>query len=85
MRQSLDETLKDLHEQLESVDDLDEDQIEMLHTALSEIKTTLDEKEVSSAGLAERLKEATQQFSGSHPVLTNTIGRVADLLSQMGI
>ena len=85
MRQNLDETLHDLHEQLENVQDLDESQIEMLRNAVAEIKATLDHQHVSSAGLAEQLEEATQKFSSSHPVLTNTIGRMADLLSQMGI
>ncbi|MCR9293893.1 MAG: DUF4404 family protein [bacterium] len=85
MRQTLDETLKDLHDQLAEVEDLDQEHVDMLRTALTEIQETLDEQHVSSATLAERLKEASQQFSSSHPLLTNTIGRVADLLSQMGI
>jgi len=85
MRQTLDETLSDLHEQLSKVDDLDSDQIEMLRSAVTEIQETLDKKDVHTAGLAEQLREATREFSNSHPVLTNTVGRIADLLSQMGI
>ncbi len=85
MRQTLDSTLKDLHDQLANVEDLDADQIQMLKTALAEINDTLDQQDVSSATLAGSLQEATQQFSGTHPLLTNTIGRMADLLSQMGI
>lgn len=85
MRETLDETLRDLHQQLANVEDLDQQHVEMLRTALGEIQQTLDEKDVSSAGMAERLNEASQQFSSSHPVLTNTIGRIADLLAQMGI
>lgn len=85
MRQTLDETLKDLHVQLANVEDLDAEHVDMLRKAVAEIQETIDEQDVSSASIAERLQEATQQFSGSHPVLTNTIGRVADLLSQMGI
>jgi hypothetical protein len=85
VRETLDQTLKDLHQQLAEVEDLDDEHVEMLRQALTEIQQTLDEKDVSSAGIADRLREATQQFSGSHPVLTNTVGRIADLLSQMGI
>ena len=85
MRETLDETLKDLHDQLGSIEDLDDERIEMLRNAVAEIQATLDEQHVSSAGLAQRLQEATQQFNSSHPVLTNTVGRIADLLSQLGI
>ena len=85
MRQTLDETLQELHEQLVNVEDLDDEQVDKLRHALAEIKETLDEKDVNSASLAERMQEATLQFRDSHPLLTNTVGRIADLLSQMGI
>lgn len=85
MRQKLEEILAELHTQLENIDDLDESQIQMLQSAAQEIQTTLDHSDVSSASLAQRLEEATRQFSQSHPTLTNTVGRIADLLSQMGI
>jgi len=85
MRPELEETLAHLHQQLESIDDLDEAEVQRLRVAAFEIQSTLDRSDVSSATLAGRLEEATRQFSQSHPVLTNTVGRIADLLSQMGI
>ncbi len=85
MRPELEETLSQLHLQLESIDDLDEAEVERLRAAAHEIQSTLDRSDISSASLAERLQEATSKFSQSHPVLTNTVGRIADLLSQMGI
>ncbi len=85
MRETLEETLRDLHEQLASIEDLDDEHVEMLRASLAEIQQTLDEKDVNTASIAKRLEDATQNFSGSHPVLTNTVGRLADLLSQMGI
>lgn len=85
MRHTLEQTLQELHEQLTHVEDLGPEQVEMLRSSVAEIKEALDEKDVSAAGLAERLQEATDQLKASHPVLTNTIGRVADLLSQIGI
>lgn len=85
MRQKLDEILAELHAQLETVDDLNEEQLQQLRAAALEIQETLDQSDVSSASLAERLDEATRQFSHSHPTLTNTVGRIAHLLSQMGI
>ena len=85
MRQKLEEVLEELHAQLESVENLDEEQVQKLRDAAQEIQSTLDQADVSSASLAQRLEEATQQFSHSHPTLTTTVGRIADLLSQMGI
>ncbi|MCA9133275.1 MAG: DUF4404 family protein [Planctomycetales bacterium] len=85
MRQNLEETLRDLHEQLAHAQDLDAEQVELLRAAVTEIEKTLDRTDVNSANLAEQLQEATERFSGSHPVLVQTVGRIADLLQQMGI
>lgn len=85
MRQTLDETLSELHQQLASAQDLDEAQRIKLRQALEEIQRTLDNSQISSASLATQLKQAVAQFENSHPQLTNSIGRIADLLSQMGI
>ncbi|MFO0943957.1 MAG: DUF4404 family protein [Pirellulales bacterium] len=85
MRQTLDETLSELHQQLASAKELDEAQRIKLRQALEEIQQTLDNSQVSSASLATQLKQAVAQFENSHPQLTNSIGRIADLLSQMGI
>lgn len=85
MRQTLDETLDELHQQLQDAGNLDPDQKERLRQAAKEIQTTLDDSSVSSYGLAERLQKATVHFEHTHPQLTNTIGRIADLLAQLGI
>ncbi len=85
MRQTLDETLNELHQQLAGAKDLDEAQRAKLRQAVEEIQQTLDDTQVSSASLATQLKQAVAQFENSHPQLTNSIGRIADLLSQMGI
>ncbi|MBX3421088.1 MAG: DUF4404 family protein [Pirellulaceae bacterium] len=85
MRQTLEETLDQLHQQLSHAENLGDQQRTRLREAADEIRQTLDDAAVDSAGLAQRLKSAAAQFEHSHPQLTNTIGRVADLLSQMGI
>lgn len=85
MRQSLEETLRELHEQLDAAGDLDAEQLAMLRGAASEIEQTLDRADVSSHTIAQRLQEESLSFSQSHPVLVETIGRIADLLSRMGI
>lgn len=85
MRQTLEQTLNELHEQLAGAQDLDEAQKTRLRQAVEEIQHTLDDSKVSSASLATQLKQAVSQFEQSHPALTNSIGRIADLLAQMGI
>ena len=85
MRDELEEALGQLHSALESVDNLESDEAERLRQAVREISETLDEQHVDSAGLAKRLHEQTEAFQESHPVLTQTVGRIADMLAQMGI
>lgn len=85
MRDKLETTLEELHQQLVNAGDLDEQERSQLREAAEEIQRTLDDTEVSSYNLAERLQKATAHFEHTHPQLTNTIGRIADLLSQLGI
>lgn len=85
MRQKLEATLQELHDYLANAKDIDETQAEMLRTALGEIQSTLDSQEVDSSSLAHSLVDRTLSFSETHPTLTNAVGRMADLLSQMGI
>ncbi len=85
MRESLAETLKNLHEQLAAEQQLDAQQVAMLRSAAEEIEQTLDRADVSSAGLAQEMQAKSLSFADTHPVLVQIIGRIADLLSQMGI
>lgn len=85
MRTELEKTLDQLHHQLQDVSELDDDERERLRTTVQQIKASLDETEVSSYSLATGLQTATQSFSDAHPKLTENLGRVADMLSQMGI
>jgi predicted nuclease with TOPRIM domain len=85
MRQKLEDAIQELQEQMANQQDLDADDIQQLRAALNEIHQTLDSKDVNSATLGERFHEQMQSFQTSHPVLTDTAGRIADMLSQMGI
>lgn len=85
MRNDLEEALGQLQAALESVDNLEPEEAERLRRAVSEISATLDDQEVDSASLAQRLHEQTESFQESHPKLTQTVGRIADMLAQMGI
>lgn len=85
MRTELEATLEQLHQQLAQADSLDSVEREKLQSALEEIKQSLDQQEVSSHSLAKRLQEATEHAQDSYPSLTANLGRVADMLAQMGI
>jgi hypothetical protein len=87
-RQSLEQVLTELHTQLESVDDLAPEEAEKLRLAVSDIRRALDRsgEESEYEGLITRQwDEATRSFSESHPLLASHLGRIADLLSQIGI
>jgi len=85
MQQTLEQTLSELHEQLESADNLGAEQTAMLRHTLAEIQQKLNANHHEVKSLSEQLMGSIEQLQGSHPVLTNTIARVADLLAQMGI
>ncbi len=85
MRTQIEETLNHLRDQLASFDSLDPEHREQLQASVDEIERSLDQQDVNSQSLAERMSEATAEFQESYPSLTNNIGRIADMLSQMGI
>jgi hypothetical protein len=78
--------LGELHEVLESVADLDDSSREALRSAVAEIQGAIDSDSDSDAGsqLA-GLRERIESFEGSHPRLTDTVRRIVDQLSEMGI
>ena len=73
---SLKETLDELREALEAPDDLDEELLEALDPN--------HERELSGS-LRDRLTNTLERFEKSHPKITETVGRLADALSDMGI
>lgn len=44
-----------------------------------------DASDSESPGVIDQLRDAAERFEDSHPTLTNTVGRIADALSQFGI
>jgi hypothetical protein len=84
---SLNETIDELREALEAPDDLDEELRAELRSAAEEILEALDpdhERELSGS-LRDRLTNTLEKFEKSHPKITETVGRLADALSDMGI
>jgi hypothetical protein len=84
---SLNEIIDELREVLEAPGDLDEALRAELRSAAEEILEALDpdhERELSGS-LRERLTNTLERFEKSHPKITETVGRLADALSDMGI
>lgn len=90
-RQGLEKVLAELETQLESVEDLAPDQVVRLRAAADELRAAIvhegDEppSDMDAGLLSQQWDDATRSFTASHPVLAGTIGRIADLLSQIGI
>lgn len=85
--QKLHDAIRDLHQVLETTENLtDEDRAE-LESAIGEIREVLGDSETASPPdtLRGRLTAAVERFEDRYPELTKVIGRVADSLSEMGI
>ncbi len=86
-RSPVNEIIDELREVLEDPDDLDEGLRAELRGAAEEILEALDpdhDRELSGS-LRERLTDTLERFEKSHPKITETVGRLAAALSDMGI
>ena len=86
-RSPVNEIIDELREVLEDPDDLDEGLRAELRGAAEEILEALDpdhDRELSGS-LREHLTDTLERFEKSHPKITETVGRLADALSDMGI
>lgn len=82
--QELTDALEVVHQQLADSDHLDPSDVEKLRETIVEIQAVLGEQE-KDGSLSERVSSSARKFEESHPVLTKNLGRVADMLQQMGI
>ena len=81
----LNAALEVVHRELTQSDHLDTEEVEKLRATMSEIRSVLDQQTEKEDTLSERVSNSATRFEESHPVLTETLGRVADILQQMGI
>ena len=84
---SLSAILDELHELLEGADDLDAEARDALRDAATEIRSAVDQgldRQEESGQLA-GLRARIERFETSHPTLTETLRRLVDQLSEMGI
>jgi hypothetical protein len=85
--EQLRETLEKLHGELDKTDSLDAESRRLLVDVLRDIESLIGDEahEHTQESLLDRLRSATGEFEESHPALTEAVGRVADVLSGMGI
>jgi hypothetical protein len=88
-RQQLLDRLRELHAELQNSSSTDAEERELLQKLAKDIELLLDHSEgeltLSSASFRRRLEEAVLRLEASHPRTTMLIGRVIDMLVQMGI
>ncbi|TWU22433.1 hypothetical protein Pla52o_34890 [Novipirellula galeiformis] len=77
--------LQIVHQELEQANDLDDADVSRLRQTMSEIQEVLDKSGEETGSFSDQINESARRFEESHPVLTNTLGRIADMLQQMGI
>lgn len=80
--------LADLETELDSLGSMDTETRQVLEEAVSEIQAALEAKdptEIEHETLADRLRNAAEEFESSHPTLFGVVSRTIDALGQMGI
>lgn len=85
----LQETLQQLHEELDRTESIGPEERALLKDLMTDIRHTLEEPEESTAerhqSLNERLREAAGDFEEAHPSLTLALRRVIDAFRWMSI
>jgi len=95
-KEKIAELLQQLHAELAEADDLDAEISAQLRATSTEIRDALEREEPGELATSnsieeepstviDQLRDAAERFEDSHPTLTNTVGRIADALAQLGI
>jgi hypothetical protein len=83
------EDLERLHQELSRSESVDAASrgllVDLLHDIEAVLERSEDETGESGDSLIQRLRETTGHFEESHPTLTELVGRIADVLSRLGI
>ncbi|MGI9591985.1 MAG: DUF4404 family protein [Myxococcota bacterium] len=85
MEKELREDLEKLRRELHEGPELDGKTRELLAGLAEEIEQVIERSGGAEHTLGERLRAATERFEESHPSLTAVVGRLADMLSNVGI
>lgn len=85
-QQKLRATIDQLHAELASMDQVDDDVQQMLKGTLDDIHNALGEQPTDeSSTIVGRLNEAARHYEETHPTLSGVIGSIIDTISRMGI
>ena len=79
------DALNAVHQELAQSEDLDPDDVEKLRATIVQIESVLQAQSAEQDTLSHHVTHAAENFEQSHPRLTQTLGRIADMLQQMGI
>ena len=82
--QDLEQALKVVQRELARAEHLDAEEVAKLKATMKEIQSVLGEQASDETSLSERVASSARRFEESHPVLTENLGRIADILQQMG-
>ena len=82
---SLRKILAELRELLEAGEELDPESREALRDVSSEIESALESKDFSLESQLAALRQRIGEFETSHPRISETVRRLVDQLSEMGI
>jgi signal transduction histidine kinase len=80
--------LQDLEAELTSLTNVDDEVREHLEEAIAEIQSAIqreDPSQLEPHTLSARLTAAAERFESSHPTLFGIVGRIVNVLGQMGI
>jgi hypothetical protein len=86
--EKLQATLSELEQQVRALGSVDEESRQSLLNAAQEIRVALNEADYSTARsqtMLENLTSSVEKFEVTHPTLTSVLGRLVDILGQMGI
>lgn len=87
-------TIHQLHDELSALDPVDPEVRDLLAEALGDIQSALKQPSGSVAAVDEasespslvaRITDAARHFESSHPTLSDTLSKIADLVAQIGI
>ena len=82
-------SLENLHNELKSAKQVDEESIKLLRKLMDDIQKILDKEERTSSGghqnIIEILKESAQKFELTHPELAGAINIVISGLTNIGV
>ncbi|MGI9466743.1 MAG: DUF4404 family protein [Rubripirellula sp.] len=84
-QKQLTDALAVVQQELAAADHLEADDVEKLRTVMLDIEAVLNEGSEQKESLSQHVSHSAKRFEESHPVLTETLGSIADILQQMGI